>query len=68
MILLAVLLMGAVLCVCAFCHALCDVLRIAQNGGETKTQVVRLQISLCGALVLPAAAVIWAVYGMMVSL
>ena len=68
MILLAVLLIGTVLCVCAFCHALCNMLRISQNGSEMKTQVVRLQISLCGALVLPAAAVIWAVYSMMVSL
>ena len=58
LILLAVCLMGTVMCACAFCHALCDALRAVQCGGDPKTQVVRLQVSLCGALLLPAAAVI----------
>ena len=50
------------MCACAFCHALCDALRAVQCGGDPKTQVVRLQVSLCGAVLLPVAAVIWAVY------
>lgn len=50
------------MCVCAFCHALCEALRAVQCGGDPKAQVVRLQVSLCGALLLPVAAVIWAVY------
>ena len=54
LILLAVCLMGTVMCACAFCHALCDALRAVQCGG--------LQVSLCGAVLLPVAAVIWAVY------
>ena len=62
LILLAVCLMGTVMCVCAFCYALCDALRAVQCGGDPKTQVVRLQVSLCGAVLLPVAAVIWAVY------
>ena len=66
LILLAVCLMGTVMCACAFCHALCDALcdalRAVQCGGDPKTQVVRLQVSLCGAVLLPVAAVIWAVY------
>lgn len=50
------------MCVCTFCHALCESLRAVQCGGDPKAQVVRLQVSLCGALLLPVAAVIWAVY------
>ena len=64
MMLLAALLAGAVLCACSFCHALCDALRAVQCGGEPKGHAVRLQVSLCGALLLPTAAVIWAVYRM----
>ncbi len=52
------------MCVCAFCHALCDALRAVQCGGDPKAQVVRLQVSLCGALLLPVAAVLWTMYGM----
>lgn len=55
---LALCLVGTVLCACSFCHALCDALRAVQNGGDPKTQAVRMQISLCGALLLPATAVI----------
>ena len=55
---------GAVLCACSFCHALCDALRAVQCGGDPKGHAVRLQVSLCGALLLPTAAVIWAVYRM----
>ena len=62
LIILAVCLIGTVMCVCAFCHALCEALRAVQCGGDPKAQVVRLQVSLCGALLLPVAAVIWAVY------
>lgn len=40
----------------------CDALRAVQCGGDPKAQVVRLQVSQCGALLLPVAAVIWAVY------
>lgn len=62
MVLLTVFLLGTVMCVCVFCHALCESLRAVQCGGDPKAQVVRLQVSLCGALLLPVAAVIWAVY------
>ena len=55
---LALCLIGTVLCVCSFCHALCDALRAVQGGGDPKAPVVRLQVSLCGAVLLPVAAVI----------
>ncbi|HIY12364.1 MAG TPA: hypothetical protein H9842_02090 [Candidatus Agathobaculum merdipullorum] len=55
---LALCLIGTVLCVCSFCHALCDAMRAVQGGGDPKGQAVRLQVSLCGALLLPVAAVI----------
>ena len=55
MMLLAALLAGAVLCAA---------LRAVQCGGDPKGHAVRLQVSLCGALLLPTAAVIWAVYRM----
>ena len=64
MVLLTVFLLGTVMCVCVFCHALCDALRAVQCGGDPKAQVVRLQVSLCGALLLPVAAVLWTMYGM----
>ena len=59
---LALCLIGTVMCACVFAHALCDALRAVQGGGDPKTQIVRLQVSLCGAVLLPVAAVIWAVY------
>ena len=46
----------------ACCPALCEAMRAVKCGGDPKAQVVRLQVSLCGALLLPVAAVIWAVY------
>ncbi len=55
---LALCLIGTVLCACAFCHALCDALRAVQGGGDPKAPVVRLQVSLSGALLLPTAAII----------
>lgn len=55
---LALCLIGTVMCACVFAHALCDALRAVQNGGDPKTQIVRLQISLSGVLLLPVAAVI----------
>lgn len=55
---LALCLIGTVLCVCAFCHALCDALRAVQGGGDPKTPVVRMQVGLSGAVLLPVAAVI----------
>lgn len=58
MTVLAVCLIGTVLCVCTFCHALCDALRAVQGGADPKAQAVRMQVSLSGALLLPAVAVI----------
>ena len=55
---LALCLVGTVLCACSFCHALCDALRAVQIGGDPKTQAGRMQVCLCGAHLLPAAAVI----------
>ena len=55
---LALCVIGTVLCACAFCHALCYGWRAVQGGGDPKTQIVRLQVSLSGALLLPVAAVI----------
>ena len=57
MILPVCLLLAAVMCVIVFCHALCDALRAVQSGGDPAAQVVRMQVSLCGALLFPAAAV-----------
>lgn len=58
MVFLAFCLIGTVMCACVFAHALCDALRAVQGGGDPKAQVVRLQVSLSGALLLPIAAVI----------
>ena len=49
MVLLTVFLLGTVMCVCVFCHALCDALRAVQCGGDPKTQVVRLQVRRAAA-------------------